>query len=137
MTTSGETAVLFQLVRGLLQKAVFRGIGSFHNKDALAQAARAISELTHFDPEAGDACVLWCAAIRHAVHTGELDVRIGLPHIPVDRREVWVQRLVEAEASQPSAFTRSNGWVVAALPMGVPSGCRLPTTRYSMPAARR
>ena len=36
--TSGETAVLFQLVRGLLQKAVFRGIGSFHNKDALAQA---------------------------------------------------------------------------------------------------
>ena len=30
------------------------------DEDALAEAARAVSELTHYDPEAGDACVLWC-----------------------------------------------------------------------------
>jgi ADP-ribosyl-[dinitrogen reductase] hydrolase len=36
-------------------------------------AARAVSDLTHYDPEAGDACVLWCLAIRHAVLTGDLD----------------------------------------------------------------
>ena len=47
------------------------------------EAARAVSELTHFDPDAGDACVLWCCAIRHAVLTGELDVRIGLRHIDI------------------------------------------------------
>lgn len=81
----------------------------------LATAARAISELTHFDPEAGEACVLWCAAIRHSVLTGELDVRVGLGDIDEDRRGVWVSRLDEAERSQPSDFAPNNGWVAAAL----------------------
>ena len=57
------------------------------DEDAMVEAARAISELTHFDPDAGDACVLWCSAIRHAVLTGELDVRIGLRHIESGRRD--------------------------------------------------
>ena len=52
---------------------------------ALVEAARAVSELTHYDPEAGDACVLWCLAIRHAILTGVLDARIGLQHIDADR----------------------------------------------------
>ena len=39
---------------------------------ALAAQARAISGLTHADPLAGDACVLWCLAIRHAVLSGEV-----------------------------------------------------------------
>ena len=56
---------------------------------ALVEAARAVSELTHYDPEAGDACVLWCLAIRHAILTGVLDVRIGLQHIDADRRDLW------------------------------------------------
>ena len=59
------------------------------DEDAMVAAARALSELTHFDPEAGDACVLWCCAIRHAVRTGELDVRIGLRHIESSRRDLW------------------------------------------------
>lgn len=82
---------------------------------ALVRAARAISELTHFDPDAGDACVLWCTAISHAVLTGELDVRIGLPDIEAQRRELWASRLDEAVRSQPSDFAGRNGWVVAAL----------------------
>jgi ADP-ribosyl-[dinitrogen reductase] hydrolase len=73
-----------------------------------------ISELTHYDPDAGDACVLWCCAIRHAVLTGVLDARIGLQHIDTDRRNLWASRLDVAEASQPSDFT-NNGWVVEAL----------------------
>ncbi|OBJ97960.1 ADP-ribosylglycohydrolase family protein [Mycobacterium sp. 1245852.3] len=81
---------------------------------ALVEAARAVSELTHHDPEAGDACVLWCLAIRHAVLTGELDVRIGLRHIDTNRRALWASRLDVAESSQPSDF-RNNGWVVEAL----------------------
>ena len=64
---------------------------------ALVEAARAVSELTHYDPEAGDACVLWCLAIRHAILTGLLDARIGLQHIAADRREKWASLLDVAE----------------------------------------
>ncbi len=85
------------------------------DEDGLAVAARAVSELTHFDPEAGDACVLWCLAIRHAVLTGELDARIGLGCIDDDRRALWATRLDEASGSHPSYFSTNNGWVVAAL----------------------
>lgn len=81
---------------------------------ALVEAARAISELTHYDPEAGDACVLWCCAIRHAILTGELDVRIGLQHIDEVRRDLWMSRLDASESSKPSDFV-NNGWVVEAL----------------------
>ena len=81
---------------------------------ALVQAARAVSVLTHYDPEAGDACVLWCLAIWHAILTGLLDARIGLQYIDIDRRDLWASRLDVAAASQPSDFTH-NGWVVEAL----------------------
>lgn len=83
------------------------------DEGALVKAARAVSELTHYDPDASDGCVLWCLAIRHAVLTGVLDARIGLPHIPSDRRDSWASRLDVAEQSQPSDFT-NNGWVVEA-----------------------
>ena len=66
----------------------------------------------------GDACVLWCLAIRHAVLTGVLDGRIGLQHIGADRQQLWARRLDAAEKSQPSDF-RNNGWVVEALQGGV------------------
>jgi len=81
---------------------------------ALVQAARAVSVLTHYDPDAGDACVLWCLAIRHAIFNGLLDVRIGLRHIDIARRDLWTSRLDVAETSQPSDFA-NNGWVVEAL----------------------
>src|SRR4051794_14732130 len=81
---------------------------------ALVEAARAIGALTHFDPEAGEACVLWCAAIRHAVCAGELDVRRGLRHLPPERQTVWAERLDVAERSRPADFSH-NGWVVEAL----------------------
>ena len=78
------------------------------------EAARSVSDLTHADPEAGDACVLWCLAIRQAILTGVVDARIGLQHIDSDRRDLWASRLDVAEASQPSDFT-NNGWVVEVL----------------------
>ncbi|WP_241977713.1 ADP-ribosylglycohydrolase family protein [Cryobacterium cheniae] len=81
---------------------------------ALADVARTISTLTHFETDAGDACVLWCLAIRHAVLEGALDVRVGLDALPADRRALWEARFVVAEAGTPSDFTQ-NGWVVEAL----------------------
>jgi ADP-ribosyl-[dinitrogen reductase] hydrolase len=99
---------------GSLMRTAPVALAYLYDEEALVQAARAVSELTHYDPEAGDACVLWCCAIRHAILTGELDVRIGLQHIDSDRREVWSSRLNTAEASKSSDF-KNNGWVVEAL----------------------
>lgn len=99
---------------GSLMRTAPVALAYLDDEDAMVQAARGISELTHFDPDAGDACVLWCSAIRHAVLTGELDVRIGLGHIDSGRRELWLARLDAAETSRPADFP-NNGWVVTAL----------------------
>jgi len=80
----------------------------------LVEAARAISDLTHFEEDAGDACVLWCLAIRHAVLSGEVDARVGLSALAPDRASLWADRLADAETKQPRDFTK-NGWVVEAL----------------------
>jgi ADP-ribosyl-[dinitrogen reductase] hydrolase len=106
---SGRTAGNGSLMRTAPVALVY-----LDDEAALVEAARAVSELTHYDPEAGDACVLWCLAIRHAVLTGKLDVRIGLRHIVTDRRHLWASRLDAAETSRPSDFA-NNGWVVEAL----------------------
>jgi len=100
---------------GSLMRTAPVALANLDNPYKLQQAARGISDLTHADPDAGDACVLWCSAIRHAVLTGQLDVRIGLPYIPDERREVWQSRIAEAEQARPADFTTTNGWVVAAL----------------------
>jgi ADP-ribosyl-[dinitrogen reductase] hydrolase len=114
-----ESAVLHQRTgrtagNGSLMRTAPVALAYLHDEAALVEAARAVSELTHYDPEAGDACVLWCLAIRHAVLTGQLDARIGLQHIVIDRRDLWATRLDVAEALTPSDFT-NNGWVVEAL----------------------
>ena len=74
----------------------------------------AVSALTHFDRSAGEACVLWSLAIRHAVLTGDLNPRVGLEHLPVGSRGVWAARLDAAERLRPCDFSK-NGWVVEAL----------------------
>jgi ADP-ribosyl-[dinitrogen reductase] hydrolase len=114
-----ESAALHQLTgrtagNGSLMRTAPVALAYLHDEAALVEAARAVSELTHYDPEAGDACVLWCLAIRHAILTGELDARIGLRHIDDERRGLWTSRLDVAEASKPSDFS-NNGWVVEAL----------------------
>jgi ADP-ribosylglycohydrolase len=81
----------------------------------LAEAARAVSDLTHHDPLAGDACVLWCEGIRRAVLSGTFEgVRDGLSLLPVGQRDKWAAWLDEAEAHPPAHFP-NNGFVVSAL----------------------
>jgi ADP-ribosyl-[dinitrogen reductase] hydrolase len=99
---------------GSLMRTAPLALAYLDDEAGLVQAPRAVSELTHHDPDAGDACVLWSLAIRYAVLTGVLDARIGLQHIDADRRDLWAKRLDVAEASQPSDST-NNGWVVEAL----------------------
>jgi ADP-ribosylglycohydrolase len=99
---------------GSLMRTAPVALAYLDDPDGLAEAALAVSALTHFDRSAGEACVLWCLAIRHAVLTGELDARAGLGYLPARTVDVWTARLVEAEKSRPSDFS-SNGWVVEAL----------------------
>jgi ADP-ribosyl-[dinitrogen reductase] hydrolase len=99
---------------GSLMRTAPIALAYLDDPDALVLAAQEISAMTHYDPEAGEACALWCLAIRHAVLHGALDVRSGLDHLPEDRASVWAARLDEAEAGQPSRFDK-NGWVVQAL----------------------
>ena len=76
-------------------------------------SAAELCELTHAGPDAAEACALWSKAIRHAVHTGRLDLRIGLPGSDSERREVWESRIAEAEQSRPQDFTGTGDAVVA------------------------
>jgi ADP-ribosylglycohydrolase len=99
---------------GSLMRTAPVALAYLDDEAALADAARQLSTLTHFDPEAGEACVLWSLAIRHAVLTGAADVRRGLQQLSPDRQRVWAERLDVAEHSTPADFTR-NGWVVEAL----------------------
>jgi ADP-ribosylglycohydrolase len=99
---------------GSLMRTAPVALAYLDDPGGLAEAALAVSALTHFDRSAGEACVLWCLAIRHAVLTGELDARAGLGYLPARTVDVWYARLVEAERSRPSDFS-GNGWVVEAL----------------------
>ncbi|NJC71639.1 ADP-ribosylglycohydrolase family protein [Planosporangium thailandense] len=100
---------------GSLMRTAPVALAYLDDPDALAEAAVAVSELTHYDPLAGEACVLWCAGIRRAVLDGTFDgVREGLDLLKPDRRDRWAGYLADAEAHQPERF-RPNGFVVPAL----------------------
>lgn len=98
---------------GSLMRTAPVAIAYLDDEAGLIDAATSLSTLTHFDPEAAEACVLWCLATRHAVLSGELDVRGGLRTLPANRAEVWRARIDVAEHSTPAYFDR-NGWVVEA-----------------------
>lgn len=99
---------------GSLMRTAPVALAYLHDEPGMVHAARTISALTHHDTDAGDACVLWCAAIRHAVLTGELDARRGLGLLDPAARTTWAARLDEAERRTPADFEH-NGWVVEAL----------------------
>lgn len=98
---------------GSLMRTAPLALAYLDSEEALWNAAERISSLTHFEDDAAEACQLWTAAIRHAVLTGVLDVRIGLRWLHPGRGELWLSRIEVAEASQPRDF-KHNGWVVEA-----------------------
>ena len=99
---------------GSLMRTAPVALAYLDDEDAMVAAARSLSELTHFDPQAGEACALWCCAIRHAVLTGHIDVRVGMGHLAPDRRAVWEDHILRAESAVPADF-KKNGFVVQAL----------------------
>lgn len=100
---------------GSLMRTAPVAIAHLGDDEAMADAARAVSHLTHGDPLAADACVLWCIAIDRAVREGRLDgVWDGLDQLDASARESWSAHLSQAEEQPPRHFT-DNGFVVVAL----------------------
>ncbi|GAA2535873.1 hypothetical protein GCM10009860_15390 [Microbacterium mitrae] len=85
-------------------------------REELASAARAVSELTHWEADNASACILWTVAIRHAILTGELDIARGPDLLPADDASRWAEIIDEALApgAHPRDFRAQNGWVVRA-----------------------
>jgi ADP-ribosyl-[dinitrogen reductase] hydrolase len=81
---------------------------------AIAHAARAIAELTHPDPLAGDSCVLVSLAIDTAIRTGELQLADHVGAVPAERQQQWRDWIAQAEQQPPAAFA-PNGYTVTAL----------------------
>lgn len=100
---------------GSLMRTAPVALAFLDDEAARAEAAAAASALTHGDPLAGQACVLWCTAIARAVTDARLDgVWDGLAHLDPSARDAWAQRLQAAEAGPPQRFV-PNGFVVTAV----------------------
>lgn len=100
---------------GTLMRTAPVALAHLDDPDALIEAATLVAELTHHDPVGGQACALWCLAIRDAVLTGELPDLLGLvDRLPAESRESWRTWVSEAE-SLPAQHFNPNGYVVTAL----------------------
>ncbi|MEU9247114.1 ADP-ribosylglycohydrolase family protein [Streptomyces sp. NPDC048385] len=111
---------------GSLMRTGIVALAHLGDAAAMAEAAVAVSALTHPDPDCADACVLWCSGIRTAVLEGTFEgVRAGLDLLPADRRGLWAEWLDEAEAHPPHHFS-PNGWVVSALQAAWSAITRIP-----------
>ena len=99
---------------GALMRTGIVGLTRLGDRDHTAASARAVAELTHADPLAGESCILWSEAIRVAVLTGELDLTDGLDLLPTQRRSLWGDIISAAEATAPQSFS-PNGFTVTAL----------------------
>lgn len=100
---------------GSLMRTAAVGIAYLDEAAACAEAALLVSNLTHADLRAGQACQLWSFAIRHAVLHGTFDgVRGYLDVCEPAVGQFWGPLLDQAETGAPQDFPK-NGWVVHAL----------------------
>ena len=104
---------------GALMRTAPVALAHLDDRSACAASARAVAELTHADPLAGDSCVLWSEAIRVAVIEGRFAVEEGLDLLPDRRRDQWRTWLHEATTPVggvvPGARFTPNGFTVTAL----------------------
>lgn len=98
---------------GALMRTSPVALAHLHDPEKAAIAARAIAELTHYDPFAGDACVLWTELIRRAVLDGRT-LALDLSLVPRERRDYWAGLVAEASDLPAATFT-PNGDTMRAL----------------------
>lgn len=81
---------------------------------AAVDAARQVSQLTHDDLQAAQACEMWTYAIHHAVLDGNFDGVRDYLDAHLETAAYWNPLLDRAETGSPEDFPK-NGWVVDAL----------------------
>lgn len=106
---SGRTAG-----NGALMRTAPVALALHGDADAIAGAARAVAELTHPDPLAGDSCVIWCLAIDAALRGEPADPVARVEALPPERRDRWTAWIEAADGVAPSTFA-DNGYTVTAL----------------------
>lgn len=99
---------------GALMRTGVVGLVALHDRRATADAARAMSSLTHADRRCVESCVLLSEAVRVAVLEGRLDLRGGLDLLDAGRRTFWDEAIAAAETGTAADF-RANGFTVTAL----------------------
>jgi ADP-ribosyl-[dinitrogen reductase] hydrolase len=100
---------------GSLMRTAPVALSALGDDQAIVARSREASALTHGDPLAAEACVIWGIAIDRAVRHERLHgARDAIDLLPPGRRDVWTQKLDEAERRPPATF-RPNGFVVTAL----------------------
>ena len=96
---------------GSLMRTVPVAIAYLNEPQKIWKVANAISELTHFDPEASEACGLWCLSVAETIKTGQMiSPENFLSFLPSDRVEFWQELIDEAENRDAVEF-ENNGWV--------------------------
>lgn len=114
-TRTGRTAG-----NGALMRTAVVGLTRLDDPAATAAAARAVAELTHADPLAGDSCVLWAELVRSVVANGpdavqDGEIPLGVELLPRARRGQWHDVIGEViDEPTPSHF-ENNGYTVSAL----------------------
>ena len=127
---ASEEALVYSLSHGhsagngALMRTAPLALAHLHERERLATAARRVAQLTHADPLAGDACVLWCEAVRIAVVEARIDATAGLDLL-TSRTEQWADWISEAthgddrEGPVPGSRFKPNGYTVTALQAAV------------------
>ena len=102
---------------GSLMRTAPVALANYNDLSAVAEAAAAISALTHPHHDAQDACVLWSIAIARGI-SGSPSVResmnVALTYIDPRRESRWRDLLTDAEECERDELS-PNGWVVRAL----------------------
>ena len=98
---------------GALMRTAPVALAYLNNPERMAEAAMKIAKLSHWEDTAGEACILWCEAIRRAVLTGRFLPHAGIGLLPESSRNFWDESISKAMTSSPRDFP-NNGYVVDA-----------------------
>ena len=101
---------------GRLMRTAPVALAYLHDPAARAEAAAAVSGLTHADPRAAEACQIWCQLIA-SDRAGRRDrprMDVPGPTSAADAEAYWRPLKEAAETGKPADFA-NNGWVVHAL----------------------
>ena len=93
---------------GSLMRTAAVGLAYLGDDKACTEAALAVSELTHHDERAGQACQLWSYAIRHAVLHGTFDGVHGYLDTAGADADFWRPLLEQAERRHTEGLSQER-----------------------------